>query len=330
MLGSMWLWIGFTAFVLAMLAIDLGAFHRNAHEVKVKEALVWSGVWIGLALAFNATIFVYSGPGAGFEFLTGYLIEKSLSLDNIFVFLLIFSYFSVPARYQYKVLFWGVFGALAMRAAMIALGATLIKEFHWIIYGFGALLIVSGIKMALQKEQGVHPEKSPLVRLFQRFMPVTSEYHSDRFFVRLGQGARRAATPLFVTLLMVESADVVFAVDSIPAIFAITEDPFIAYTSNVFAILGLRSLYFALAGVMHKFQYLKVGLSAVLVFVGIKMVLGDIYEISATISLGAVALILAVSVVVSLLRPRTEEMHAPEAGTSWQSGGQSPPPSAIG
>jgi tellurite resistance protein TerC len=301
-IDPIWLWIGFNVFVLAMLALDLGVFHRDAHDVKVKEALVWSAVWIGLALSFNVGVFVFGGAQKGLEFLTGYLIEKSLSVDNIFVFLLIFSYFSVPARYQHKVLFWGIFGALVMRAVMIAAGAALIKEFHWIIYLFGALLVVSGIKMAVQRETQIHPERNPLVRLFRRVMPVTEGYEGDRFFVR--RAGVLFATPLFVTLLMVESADLMFAVDSIPAIFAITTDPFIVYTSNVFAILGLRSLYFALAGIMERFHYLKLGLSVVLVFVGAKMLLTDIYKIPVPVSLGIVAAVLAIAVVASLLKPK--------------------------
>jgi tellurite resistance protein TerC len=301
-IDPIWLWIGFNVFVLAMLALDLGVFHRDAHDVKVKEALVWSAVWIGLALSFNVGVFVFGGAQKGLEFLTGYLIEKSLSVDNIFVFLLIFSYFSVPARYQHKVLFWGIFGALVMRAVMITAGAALIKEFHWIIYLFGALLVVSGIKMAVQRETQIHPERNPLVRLFRRVMPVTEGYEGDRFFVR--RAGVLFATPLFVTLLMVESADLMFAVDSIPAIFAITTDPFIVYTSNVFAILGLRSLYFALAGIMERFHYLKLGLSVVLVFVGAKMLLTDIYKIPVPVSLGIVAAVLAIAVVASLLKPK--------------------------
>ena len=304
-IDPLWLWIGFNVFVLALLALDLGVFHRDAHEVKVKEALVWSAVWIGLALSFNVGVFVFGGAQKGLEFLTGYLIEKSLSVDNIFVFLLIFSYFSVPARYQHKVLFWGIIGALVMRAIMIAAGAALITEFHWIIYLFGALLVVSGIKMATQREIEIHPERNPLVRLFRRVMPVTEGYEGERFFVR--RAGVLFATPLFVTLLMVESADLMFAVDSIPAIFAITTDPFIVYTSNVFAILGLRSLYFALAGIMGRFHYLKLGLSVVLVFVGLKMLLTDIYKIPVLVSLGIVAAVLAISVIASLLRPQPGE-----------------------
>lgn len=299
------IWIGFNIFVLAMLALDLGVFHRKAHEVKVKEALIWSAVWIALALLFNFGLYFWRGPETALEFFTGYLIEKSLSVDNIFVFILIFSYFSVPAMYQHKVLFWGILGALIMRAILIAVGATLIAKFHWIIYVFGGFLIITGVKMALQKSTGIHPEKNPLVRLFKRFMPVTNAYHGEKFFIK--ENGRRAATPLFIVLLMVEFTDLVFAVDSIPAIFAITKDPFIVYTSNVFAILGLRSLYFALAGVMGYFHYLKIGLALVLVFVGAKMTLVDIYKIPIGVSLSVVGGILVLSVLASLMWPRRPE-----------------------
>ena len=299
------IWIGFNIFVLAMLALDLGVFHRQAHEVKVKEALIWSAVWIALAMLFNAGIYFWRGSEVALEFFTGYLIEKSLSVDNIFVFILIFSYFSVPALYQHKVLFWGILGALLMRAILIAVGATLIAKFHWIIYVFGGFLIITGVKMALQKSTGIHPEKNPLVRLFKRFMPVTNEYHGEKFFIK--ENGRRFATPLFIVLLMVEFTDLVFAVDSIPAIFAITKDPFIVYTSNVFAILGLRSLYFALAGVMGYFHYLKIGLALVLVFVGAKMMVVDIYKIPIGLSLSVVGGILLLSVLASLIWPRRSE-----------------------
>jgi len=295
------LWVGFNIFVLAMLALDLGVFHRNAHVVKMKEALIWSAVWIALALLFNVGVYFWRGAETALEFFTGYLIEKSLSVDNIFVFILIFSYFSVPAQYQHRVLFWGILGALFMRAILIAVGATLIATFHWIVYLFGGFLIITGIKMAMQKNTGIHPEKNPLVRLFKRFMPVTNTYHGGKFFI--SENGRRVATPLFIVLLMVEFTDLVFAVDSIPAIFAITKDPFIVYTSNVFAILGLRSLYFALAGVMNRFHYLKLGLALVLVFVGAKMMLVDVYKIPIAISLSVVAGILLISVLASLIWP---------------------------
>ena len=301
-------WILFNVFVLAMLALDLGVFHRKAHEVKVKEALAWSAVWIALALLFNVGIYFWRGPQLALEFFTGYLIEKSLSVDNIFVFLLIFSYFRVDALYQHKVLFWGILGALVMRAIFIAAGVTLIQQFHWVIYIFGAFLILTGIKMALQKGKEIHPERNPVLRLFRRLMPISDRYVEDKFFVRLN--GRTFATPLFVVLLIVETTDLIFAVDSIPAILAITIDPFIVYTSNVFAILGLRALYFALAGVMRLFHYLHLGLSVILVFIGIKMLLVDIYKIPIVVALSVVAGILVVSVVVSVLRPRKADLSS--------------------
>jgi tellurite resistance protein TerC len=281
--GSIWLWVGFNLFVLAMLALDLGVFHRKAHAVSGREALTWSLVWISLALTFNAVIYFawdrmmpgssYTNREAALAFLTGYLIEKSLSVDNIFVFILIFSYFAVPAAYQHRVLFWGILGALIMRGTLILLGSALLKEFHWVIYVFGAFLIFTGIRMWSHQEEEVHPEKNPVVKLFRRFMPVTGSFEKDKFFVR--RAGSILATPLFLILLIVESTDLVFAVDSIPAIFAVTQHSFIIYTSNVFAILGLRALYFLLADVMDKFEYLKFGLAAVLTFVGFKMVITD-------------------------------------------------------
>lgn len=303
MTDQIWLWVGFNVFVLAMLALDLGVFHRKAHAVSFKESITWTVVWVGLALLFNAGIWHFQGSQKALEFFTGYLIEKSLSVDNVFVFALLFSYFAVPAKYQHKVLFWGILGALIMRAIMIALGAALITKFTWIIYVFGAFLIVTGIKMIVKREEEIHPERNPVVRWFKRFMPVTADYREDKFFVR--ENGLRMATPLFVVLLLVEISDLIFAVDSIPAIFAVTTDPFIVYTSNVFAILGLRSLYFALAGVMDKFHYLKIGLGVVLSFVGVKMLLAHTaYKLDTLVSLGVVVLILATSIVVSLLRPR--------------------------
>lgn len=302
---SLWLWAGFNLFVLGMLALDLGVFHRKAHAVSIREATVWSLVWVALALTFNAGIWMFAGSGKAVEFFTGYLIEKSLSVDNIFVFALIFNYFAVPARVQHRVLFWGVLGALVLRAAFILTGAALLAAFHWIIYIFGAFLILTGLRMALHRDEEIHPEKNPLLRLVRRLIPVTGDYRGDRFFVR--EEGRRMATPLLLVLVLVESTDVVFAVDSIPAIFAVTLDPFIVYTSNVFAILGLRSLYFVLAGVMQKFVYLKLGLSAVLVFVGVKMVLADVYEIPSLVSLAVVAALLTISVVASLRRARRLE-----------------------
>ena len=310
MTDTFWLWVGFNVFVLLMLALDLGVFHRKAHVVSFRESITWTCVWVVLALIFNAGIWHYAGPAKGLEFFTGYLIEKSLSVDNVFVFALLFSYFAVPPIYQHKVLFWGILGALVMRAIMIAAGAALISNFAWVIYLFGAFLIATGIKMAVKREEQIHPERNPIVRLFKRWMPVTSDYRGDRFFVL--ENGRRAATPLFVVLLLVEFTDLIFAVDSIPAIFAVTLDPFIVYTSNVFAILGLRSLYFALAGVMHKFHYLKVGLGVVLAFVGVKMLLAHSpYKIDTLISLAVVVLILAVAVIASLVRPVRVEPPSP-------------------
>jgi tellurite resistance protein TerC len=301
---QIWAWVGFALFVLAMLALDLGVFHRESHEVKIREALIWSGVWIALALLFNLGLYYLRGPEQALEFLTGYLIEKSLSVDNIFVFLLIFTYFRVPPRYQHRVLFWGVLGALLMRAILIALGITLIHRFHWVIYVFGAFLILTGVKMGLGKDKEIRPERNPALRLFRRFAPVTDEYRDGKFFVK--QDGRYFATPLLITLVVVETTDLVFAVDSIPAILAITPDPFIIYTSNVFAILGLRSLYFALAGMMRSFRYLHYGLSAILVFVGAKMLLADFYKIPVGVALGVIACILAISVIASLASPRKE------------------------
>lgn len=319
-MGSIWLWVGFNLFVLALLALDLGVFHRNDHAVSVKEASIWSVIWVSLALAFNGLIFLfwntlnpaslYSNSEAGFAFLTGYLIEKSLSVDNIFVFVLLFSYFAVPAKYQHRVLFWGILGALLMRGAMIGLGAALIHQFHWIIYVFGAFLIFTGIKMAFHQNEEVHPENNVLVRLLRRVMPVTSDYEGNKFFVR--KAGVLMATPLFLVLLIVESTDLIFAVDSIPAIFAVTQDPFIVYTSNVFAILGLRSLYFVLAGVMHKFHYLKLGLSGVLSFVGVKMLLTETpFKVDTVISLGVIGAIIGTAVVASLVRARRLEHQQP-------------------
>jgi tellurite resistance protein TerC len=302
-IAPLWIWVGFMVFVLAMLALDLGVFHRKAHVVSIKESLVWTTVWIVLALLFNAGVWHYAGAQKALEFFTGYLIEKSLSVDNIFVFALLFSYFAVPSKFQHRLLFWGILGALVMRAVMIGAGVALITKFAWIIYIFGAFLILTGIKMIVKREAEIHPERNPVVKWFKKLMPVTTDYRGDKFFVR--ENGIRMATPLFVVLLLVEFTDLIFAVDSIPAIFAVTTDPFIVYTSNVFAILGLRSLYFALAGVMDKFHYLKIGLGVVLAFVGVKMLLAHSpYKIDTLISLGVIVTVLTVSVVASLVRPR--------------------------
>jgi tellurite resistance protein TerC len=300
--GSPMHWVGFTAFVVAMLALDLGVFHRKAHEVRFKEALAWSIVWVTLALIFNAGVWRWFGPTRGLEFTTGYLIEKALSVDNIFVFLVIFSYFAVPKEHQHRVLFWGILGALVMRAVFIFAGAALLEAFHWVIYVFGGILVLTGVKMLLQRNAEIKPQNNPVFRLFQRFVPSVPEYHGSKFWVK--KGATWFATPLLAVLVVVEATDLVFAVDSIPAVFAVTKDPFIVYTSNIFAILGLRAMYFLLAGVMDRFRYLKVGLATVLVFVGVKMCIVDAYKIPVGVSLGVVAGILAVAVAASLMAPR--------------------------
>lgn len=307
-------WVLFNVFVLLMLALDLGVFNRKAHEVKMKEALIWSGVWVALALTFNLGLYYYYTPPEGYtsaesalQFLTGYVIEKSLSVDNIFVFVLIFSFFKVPAIYQHKVLFWGIIGALVMRAIFIFAGVALINHFAWIIYVFGGFLIFTGIKLVTQKDKKIHPERNPVLKLFKRFFRVTENYAGGNFFTRLNN--RLVATPLFVVLIMVETTDLIFAVDSIPAILAVTQDPFIVYSSNVFAILGLRSLYFALAGLVKLFHYLHYGLAAILVLVGIKMILNHYYAakiISTELSLVLIVLILAASVVASIIKPKVQ------------------------
>ena len=307
---SIWAWVGFNLLVLGLLALDLGIFHRKAHAVSIKEATIWSIVWITLALIFNVGIYFWRGSQTALEFFTGYLIEKSLSVDNIFVFVLIFSFFAVPAAYQHRVLFWGILGALILRGALILVGAALLERLHWIIYIFGAFLIFTGARMAFQKEVEVRPEDNVLVKLLRRLMPVTDEYERDRFFVR--RAGRLLATPLLPVLLIVESTDVVFAVDSIPAIFAVTQDPFIVYTSNVFAILGLRSLYFVLAGVVDRFYYLKLALSAILVFVGFKMVLAEFYKIPIGVSLSIIGSILAVALLASWLRASRQPVRKEE------------------
>ncbi len=289
-----------------MLVLDLGVFHRRNHAVKFREALIWSIVWIALAAIFAVVILFWHGRTPALEFVTGYVIELSLSVDNLFVFLLIFRFFQVPPAHQHKVLFWGILGALVMRAIFIAAGVGLIQRFHWIVYVFGAFLVYSGIKLFFQGEAEIHPEKNPVLRLFRRLVPVTKDYEGNKFFVRR---AGLYATPLFIVLLVVETSDLLFAVDSIPAILSITRDAFIVYTSNVFAILGLRSMYFALAGMMEMFRYLHYGLSLVLMFVGAKMLLSHFFEIPTPIALAAVAGLLAISVVASLMNPKKKPAH---------------------
>jgi tellurite resistance protein TerC len=303
--GSPALWAGFIAFVIAMLALDLGVFHRKAHEVKFKEALGWSAVWVSLALVFNAGIWWKFGSEAGVQFLTGYLIEKSLSVDNIFVFVIIFSALRIPALYQHRVLFWGILSALVLRAAMIFAGVAMLERFHWLIYVFGAFLIFTGVKLFLQRNKDEHPEDGAVMRWARRVIPSTNRLDGAHFFTL--ENGRRLATPLFMALLLVEVTDVIFALDSIPAIFAVTRDPFIVFTSNIFAILGLRSLFFLLAGAVEKFSYLKVGLSAVLIFVGAKMSLVDVVKIPPALSLGVISVLLGGSIVASLLKARALE-----------------------
>lgn len=298
------LWIGFAVFVATMLVLDLGIFHRKSHTVGLKEALSWCGVWVGLALLFNVAVYYFRGPDAALKFLTGYLLEESLSVDNLFVFLLIFSYFRTPSEYQHKVLFWGIVGAVVMRALFIVAGISLIHRFHWIMYVFGIFLIFTGAKLAFEKDKEVHPEKNPILSMFCRLMPVSRDYENGKFFVR--KDNRLWATPLFVVLLAVESTDVVFAMDSIPAILGITTDPFIVYTSNIFAILGLRSIYFALAGLMRLFHYLHYGLSVILVFIGIKMLAADVFKIPVAAALGVIAAVLIGSVAASLIWPEVK------------------------
>jgi tellurite resistance protein TerC len=298
--GSTWLWIGFSFFIVFMLSLDLGLLNRKAHTVRYREAWIWTGVWVTLAMIFAYIVFQYQGWQRGLEFLTGYLIELSLSVDNLFVFILIFSFFQVPSKYQHRVLFWGVLGALCMRLTMIFVGAALLNRFHWIIYIFGAFLIYTGIKMFKQEETEVRPDENPVVKLLARFLPITDYYEGKKFFTKVD--GKRAGTLLLLVLVVVEVTDLVFAVDSIPAIFAITTNTFIVYTSNVFAILGLRSMYFLLAGVIDKFQYLRTGLAIVLTFIGAKMLVVVVgVKIETWMSLGFVAVVLLSSVVASLL-----------------------------
>jgi tellurite resistance protein TerC len=308
-MNSLWGWVGFNVVVLAILALDLGLLHRRSSRVSLKEAATWSAVWVALSLGFAFAVYQTMGKQSGLEFLTGYLIEYALSVDNIFVFVLIFTYFGVPEKYQHRVLFWGIIGALVLRGVMIVAGSALVTRFAWTLYIFGAFLVFTGLKMALQKDEDVYnPERDPILRLARRLVPVTDDYHGDKFFVRqparTGR-SRYAATPLFIVLLIVDTTDIIFATDSIPAIFAVTRDPFIVYTSNICAVLGLRALYFLLASVVDKFVYLKLGLSLVLVFIGGKMLLEHFVHLPIVASLGVVGAVLAASIVASLRWPRT-------------------------
>jgi tellurite resistance protein TerC len=308
--GTPILWIGFTLFVFLMLALDLGVFHRKAHVVHPREALRWTAVWISLALLFNVFVYFRFGSERALEFLTGYLIEESLSVDNLFVFLMIFAAFGVPAKLQHRVLFWGILGALVSRALFIVLGAALMQRFHWVAYVFGAFLVFTGIKLLLQRNEEVHPERNPLLRLTRRMVRSVDYYPEEGHFTVI-QNGKRYATPLLFVLIAVEATDIIFALDSIPAIFAVTTDPFIVYTSNVFAILGLRSLYFALAGMIEKFHYLKIGLSLILVFVGTKMLIAGVYKVPIWASLAAIVTLLGGTVLASWLRPVRDPLPLP-------------------
>jgi tellurite resistance protein TerC len=298
-------WILFNAFVLLMLALDLGVFHRKTHEVSVKEALTWTLVWVFLAMVFNAIVFFWKGQQQALEFFTGYLVEKALSVDNIFVFIMIFTYFQIPTKYQHKILFWGILGALVLRVIFIFAGVALIEKFHYTIYFLGALLIYTGYKMFFHNDATIDPEKNPAIRFFRKFMPVTPQLHGSKFFVRIEK--KNYATPLFLVLILIETSDLIFAVDSIPAILAITQDQFIVFTSNVFAIMGLRSLYFALAGVIHRFWLLSYGLAVVLIFVGVKMLLVDVFKIPIEWSLVFIAFVITASVIISLKIPEKSQ-----------------------
>lgn len=301
------MWIGFAVLLAIMFTLDLGVFNRRSHEIRFREALTWTVVWVSLAFAFNAWIYYSMGPTKALEFFTGYIIEESLSVDNLFVFIMIFNYFHVAKTHQPKILKWGIIGALVMRGIFIFAGIGLLERFHWMVYIFGGLLVFTGIKMAFGKEGKIEPEKNLLVRLVGRFFPVSADTRSHHFFVR--EKGRLTITPLFLTLLVVESSDVIFAMDSIPAILAVTRDPFIVYTSNVFAILGLRSLYYLLANVMDMFVYLKAGISFILAFVGLKMIIADHYPIPIHISLMVIAFVLSIAVITSLFIGKRKERH---------------------
>ncbi len=301
---SILLWSAFNVFIIAMLIVDLVVLHKEDEPVSIKEALYWTGAWIILALIFGIGVYYYMGSQTALDYYTGYLIEKSLSVDNIFVFLLVFTYFKVPDEFQHKVLFWGIFGALVMRLIFIFTGVALMERFHWIIYVFGGFLVFTGIKLAMEKDKEVHPERNPILKLVRRFFPTTKSYHGSKFFIR--KMGRLIATPLFIVLVVIETTDLVFALDSIPAILAITRDEFIIYSSNAFAILGLRALYFAVAGIMRLFHYLHYGLSLILVFVGFKMLLSDFYHIPTPYALAFIGGSLALSIIASVLYPKEE------------------------
>jgi len=304
-----WAWLVFLAAVLIMLMVDLGFFQRrNERPISVKEAAVWYGIWVSVALVFNLTLWLWKGSEKAVEFFTGYLVEVSLSADNMFVFAVLFNYFAVPPEYRRRVLFWGVLGAIVFRLTFILAGTALLKKFHWVIYIFGLIVIVSGIKLLLRKDEEIDPERNPVLRLARKFLPITPNYQGQKFFVRLS--GKLYATPLTLVLLVVESTDIVFAVDSIPAIFAITRDPFIVFTSNVCAVLGLRALYFLLEGMMRLFRYLDEGLAVILVFIGVKMLVSEFYKIPTWVALGFVAVVLTITIALSLMAERRERIAA--------------------
>lgn len=305
---NIWFWVGFIAFVLAMLSLDLGVFHRKAHEVRPKEALSWTVVWVSLALVFAGGLFYFYGREVGLTFLTGYIIEESLSVDNIFVIVLIFEYFRVPKYAQHRVLFYGIVGALLMRGVFIGLGAVLIARFEWILYLFGALLVITGVRMAFKQEEEFHADDNPVVKVFRRFVPISARYDGTHFFTI--ENGKRLATPLLLVLVLVEFTDLIFAVDSIPAIFGVTTDPFLVFTSNIFAILGLRSLYFLLAAVVDKFHLLKYGLAIILTFVGVKMLGEELFHIDIVVSLAVILSTLAISIIASVIWPKKEPLDA--------------------
>ena len=311
---SLTLWILFNGFILAMLIVDLKVFNRKPHEISIKESLVWTGIWIAQAISFGIGIYYFMGAQPALDYFTGYLIEKSLSVDNIFVFLLIFTYFGVKSIYQHRVLFWGIFGALVFRLIFIFLGVALLEQFHWIIYIFGAFLVFTGIKLGLEKDKEIHPERNPILKIVRRFVPITKNFHGPDFFIK--RGRRFIATPMFVVLVVIETTDIVFALDSIPAIMAITRDTFLIYSANAFAILGLRALYFALSGVMRLFHYLHYGLAFILVFIGVKMLIESFVHIPTLITLGVIVVTLTISVIFSVKYPKEEELELPDEHTS--------------
>ena len=321
---NIWFWVGFIAFVLAMLALDLGVFNKTPHVVKAKEAAAWTGVWVGLALLFAAGLAYFADHQTALTFLTGYVIEESLSVDNIFVIVLIFQYFAVPAKYQHRVLFWGILGALLMRGLFIGVGAALLARFEWIIYVFGAILVVTGIRMAVKQDEEFDGEQNPVVRLARRLLPITEGYRGKHFFTM--ENGRRMATPLLLVLVLVEATDLIFAIDSIPAIFGITRDPFIVFTSNIFAVMGLRSLFFLLASVVTKFHLLKYGLAVILTFVGAKMLLEPWIHLPILLSLGVVVVVLAASIVASLVWPHARPKSEGKTGSMFGTASRGAPP----